>query len=48
MLRDAFEKGFRAAEKQMGGTLPDISYKTYEKVMQGFDEWENPTVAEEA
>lgn len=41
MLRGAFEKGFEAAEKVWGGTLPDISYQTRERVLKGFDEWEN-------
>jgi len=39
ILRDAVQKGFDAAEKQWGDKLPDISYKTLEAVMKGFDEW---------
>ncbi|MCL2702426.1 MAG: hypothetical protein FWE91_02300 [Defluviitaleaceae bacterium] len=39
-MRSAFEKGFKAAEKAWGGKLPEISYKTHEAVMKGFDEME--------
>lgn len=41
LLRGAFEQGFEAAEKVWGGKLPEISYQTRERVMKGFDEWEN-------
>ena len=41
MLREAFVKGFEEAERVWGGKLPDISYETYDAVMQGFDEWAN-------
>lgn len=37
-MRDAFKKGFAQAEKQWGGSLPDISQKTYDAVMKGFDD----------
>lgn len=46
-LKNAFKEGFEKAKEAFGGTLPDISQQTYDKVMQGFDEWENPTQAEE-
>lgn len=36
-MRNAFQKGFKQAEKTWGGKLPDISQKTYDAVMQGFD-----------
>jgi hypothetical protein len=36
-MRSAFEKGFQQAEKTWGGELPEISQKTYEAVMAGFD-----------
>lgn len=39
VLKDAVQKGFAAAEKIWGGKLPDISYQTLDKVMQGFDDW---------
>ena len=38
-MRDAFKKGFQAATKSWGQALPDISHKTYDAVMQGFDNW---------
>lgn len=45
MLRDAVKKGFAEAEKAWGGALPEICGKTYERVMQGFDEWEKQSAA---
>ena len=42
LLRNAVEMGFKAAEKVWGGKLPEISYKTYDRIMEGFKEWENP------
>ena len=36
-MRAAFEKGFKQAEKTWGGELPEISQKTYDAVMKGFD-----------
>lgn len=39
LLRGAVDQGFKAAEKIWGGELPEISYKTYDRIMQGFDEW---------
>lgn len=38
-LRKAVEKGFQQAEKAWGDKLPEISQKTHEAVMKGFDEW---------
>lgn len=38
-MRAAFEKGFKAATKTWGKDLPDISQKTYDAVMDKFDEW---------
>ncbi len=37
-MRTAFEKGYKQAEKTWGGELPDISKKTFDAVMKGFDE----------
>lgn len=37
-MREAFQKGYKQAEKTWGGSLPEISQKTYEAVMQKFDE----------
>ncbi|RQD72583.1 MAG: hypothetical protein D5S00_00505 [Tindallia sp. MSAO_Bac2] len=42
ILRDAIIKGFNAAEEALGG-LPDISQKTYDRVMEKFDDWVNGT-----
>lgn len=42
-MRSAFEKGFKQAEEIWGGELPEISQKTYDAVMAGFDK-----MAEEA
>ncbi len=42
-MRDAFQKGFKQAEKTWGDSLPDISHRTYDAVMKGFDQ-----LAEEA
>jgi len=39
LLEEAFIKGFQMAEEIWGGKLPDISYQTYDAVMQGFAEW---------
>ena len=39
LLRGAVTDGYKAAEKSWGEELPEISQKTYEAVMNGFDEW---------
>lgn len=36
-MREAFQKGYKEAEKTWGGKLPDLSQKTYDAVMAGFD-----------
>jgi hypothetical protein len=36
-MQAAFEKGFKQAEKMWGGKLPEISQKTFEAVIAGFD-----------
>ena len=36
-MRDAFKKGYAQAEKTWGGSLPEISQKTYDAVMGKFD-----------
>lgn len=36
-MRSAFEKGYKQAEKTWGGKLPEISQKTYDAVMEKFD-----------
>lgn len=40
-MRDAFKKGFDQATKSWGQALPEISSKTYDAVMEGFDNWAN-------
>lgn len=42
-MREAFKKGYAQAEETWGGSLPEISQKTYEAVMEKFDK-----LAEEA
>lgn len=37
-MREAFKKGYRQAENKWGGSLPDISQRTYDAVMKKFDE----------
>ena len=37
-MRDAFLKGYKQAEETWGGKLPEISRKTYDAVLKGFDE----------
>lgn len=37
-MRAAFQKGYKQAEKTWGGKLPDISQKTYDAVMEKFDD----------
>lgn len=39
-LRKAIDQGFKAAEKILG-KLPDISQKTYDRVMEKLDAWED-------
>ncbi len=38
VARDAVLKGFKEAEDMFGGTLPDISYQTIDKVLELIDE----------
>ena len=40
-IRAGVEKGFKEATDMLGGTLPDISQKTYAAIMGEFDRWEN-------
>lgn len=39
-MKAAVEKGFKLASDMWGGSMPSITGQTYDKVMQGFDEWE--------
>ncbi|MBD5452617.1 MAG: hypothetical protein HDR25_08255, partial [Lachnospiraceae bacterium] len=45
-MRDAFLKGYKQAEKTWGGELPDISKRTYDAVLEGFDKLMNPKTEE--
>lgn len=40
-LLEAFKKGFKEATKSWGKTLPDISQRTYDAVVDKFDTWMN-------
>lgn len=40
-VRAAVEKGFQQAKEMLGGSLPEISQKTYDAIMQQFDSWES-------
>ncbi len=44
LLKEAVNEGFNEIKK-IFGKLPDISKKTYDLVMKGFDEWENESPA---
>lgn len=39
LLKDAFKKGFAEIEEMFGGTLPDISYETFDLTIEKFDQW---------
>ncbi len=45
-LRGAVDKAFSEVEEMFGGELPELSQNTYDAVMQGFDEWANPSQSE--
>ena len=38
-MREAFQKGYKEAEKAWGGSLPELSQKTYDATMKLFDDW---------
>ena len=40
-LKAAIDKGFKAAEKALGGELPGICRETYDEIMKQLDAWEN-------
>ncbi|MCR5527129.1 MAG: hypothetical protein K6F39_07075 [Lachnospiraceae bacterium] len=42
-LLEAFKKGYEQAEKLWGGELPEISKKTFDSVLDKFDQWKNGT-----
>ena len=48
LLLDAFKKGFKEATKSWGQDLPDISQRTYDAVVEKFNQWKNGTEETEA
>lgn len=38
-IREGVEKGFQEAQDAFGGELPQISYDTYDSLMNKLDEW---------
>ena len=38
-IKEGIDKGFAEAKKAFGDWLPDISYETYDAVMQKLDDW---------
>ncbi len=44
----AFKKGFKQATGSWGKSLPDISQRTYDAVLQKMDEWKNGKAADAA
>lgn len=47
LLLDAFKKGFKDATKSWGTDLPDISQRTYDAVVEKFENWKNGTTTAE-
>lgn len=45
-IRAAVEKGFKEATEMLGGTLPEISQKTYKTIMAEFDRWQSDGIPE--
>lgn len=39
LLKKAVDEGFSFVREKLGGELPDVSQRTYELVMKGFEEW---------
>lgn len=39
LLKGAIEEGFKAAKAALGGTLPEVSQKTYDLVMEKLNNW---------
>ena len=48
LLLDAFKKGFQEATKSWGDRLRDISQRTYDAVVEKFDNWKKGTEVAEA
>jgi len=47
-IKEGVEKGFAEALEAFGGALPDISYDTYDAVMEKLDAWAEMDSPEEA
>ena len=47
-IKEGVEKGFSDALQAFGGTLPDISYDTYDAIMEKLDAWAEVDSTEEA
>lgn len=45
---EAFKEGYKQAEKQWGGELPDICKQTYDAFLQKMDDWKNSSNSEAA
>ena len=48
LLLDAFKQGFEEATKSRGQELPDISQRTYDAVVEKFEQWKNSATTEAA
>ena len=48
LLLDAFKQGFEEATKSWGQELPDISQRTYDAVVEKFEQWKNSATTEAA
>ena len=48
LLLDAFKKGFEEATKTWGDELPEISQRTYDAVLEKFEQWKNGDAVAEA
>ncbi|SHO50760.1 hypothetical protein [Desulfopila aestuarii] len=47
-IKAGIDKGFSEAKQAFGDWLPDISYNTYDKVMEKLDDWVNNTTSIQA
>lgn len=45
-IKAAVDKGFNMAVEAFGGSLPEISYQTYDAVMEKLDEWAGESEAD--
>ena len=48
LLLDAFKQGFEEATKTWGDELPEISQRTYDAVLEKFEQWKNGDAVAEA